>query len=58
MNSNVRLTCIFVPLTTKVTYSIQLRFTNYDAVNTPIINITRVGLIPKHEQGKQQHMSP
>lgn len=43
-------------LLSQVTYSISLALSNTAAVNPPIINITRNGLIPKHEQGK--HMAP
>lgn len=37
----------------QVNYSISLVIGNIQAVEAPLINITRSGLIPKHEQGKQ-----
>lgn len=39
---------------TQVNYSISLVIGNLQAVEAPMINITRSGLIPKQEQGKQQ----
>lgn len=36
----------------QVNYSISLIISNRVAVSAPLINITRAGLVPKHEQGK------
>jgi len=38
--------------TTNVNYSISLVIGNIQAVERPLINITRSGLIPRHEQGE------
>lgn len=38
--------------TSNVSYSISLVITNIEAVDMPLINITRSGYIPRHEQGK------
>lgn len=42
----------------QVNYSISLTISNIEAVKTPIINIKRIGLIPRNEEGKHKHMSP
>lgn len=41
------------PHNPQVNYSISLVIGNIQAVEAPLINITRSGLIPRHEQGKR-----